>query len=347
MVPAQRADEELFSRLGYLLSGDHERTARLVRSVGEQYRSSPGESPFELLVREWLDDPGVGYGRDDVPSLAALPPRRRAAVVLRHWAGLPVGEVARILQCVEAEVDEPGEWPAETMRAIAEEAVGVRRRHRLRSAAIAVGVLGVAGVFATMLSLGSPEPALEAEVPPTPSWTPAPRERVTLPPGSGAVVVDAQARKLTATLAEALEREFPQLSNLRAGPSGPLTGYTARAPMEFYTRAETHPPHTYFAQAIVDVRGEGVLVLLEVRKLGVDAAREWVPCRPEYERGCAYREYPDRTRADVEEFTDPASQGVVRRLTSLRADGTFTRVTAYGSPLREAELFGFARVFTW
>lgn len=347
MEPAQRADEELLSQLGYLLSGDHERTARLVHAAVELARSSPDMAPLELLTREWLDDPGEVYGRDDLPELAVLPPRRRAAVVLRHWAGLPSAEVARILQWPQAVVDEPGEWSAEALRSVAEEATGVRRRRRLRAAGIAVGVLVVAGVFATMLSVGSPEPALEAEVS-RPAWTP-PRDGrvVTLPPGSGAVVVDERARTLTEQLAEAFDRELPQVTNVRAGPSGPLTGYTVRPPLEFYTRAETHPPQTYFAQAIVDAHGEGVLVLVEVRHLVGDGLREWVACSPELEEDCEYREYPDRTRADVRESVDPGSRDVVRRLTSLRPDGTFARVTAYGSSLRAVELLGLALAFTW
>lgn len=49
-------------------------------------------------------DPGDPYERADTAdqlraALAALPPRQRAAVVLRHWVGLEVAEVAALLDC--------------------------------------------------------------------------------------------------------------------------------------------------------------------------------------------------------------------------------------------------------
>ncbi|GAB3457642.1 RNA polymerase sigma factor [Actinophytocola sediminis] len=342
MAPAQRGDDEFFSQLGYLLSGDHDRAARLVRAA----RSSPGGSPVAALVQEFLADPGEGHGRDDVPELAGLPPRRRAAVVLRYWAGLSAAEVAWTLRCTEAEVDEPGDWSPAALRTVAAEAVGGRRRRRLRAVAVAVGVLVAAGVFATMLSAGSTESAPEAAVS-RPPWTaPADGRLTTLAPGSGAVVIDARARKLTEQLTTVVDREFPELTKVRAGPSGPMTGYTVRPPLEFYTRAETYPPDTYFAQAIVDAHGKGVLVLLELRRQVVEE-QGWQPCRPEFEQDCVYREFPDRTRAVVEGYLDPGSRDVVRRLTSLRPDGTLARVTAYGSPISVAELFRFALVFTW
>lgn len=337
-MPAARGGEPDVSQLGYLLGGDHELSARLVRAVADP--------TVESLVRAWLADPGETYGPDGVAALAALPPRRRAAVVLRHWAGLPVAEVARILDCPPDQVDEPGEWSAQELRA-ATGTPGTSRRHRLRSAVAAVGVLAAAAVLATMLGTGSPDQAPEAEVS-TPSWIPGTDSglETTLAPGVGAVVVDARARRLTEQLALAVDRELPELAEARTGPSGPLTGYTERPPLEFYTRAETTPPGTYYAQAMLDAHGEAALLLFEVWRVAAKQA-DWVPRCPGFERDCAYREFPDRTMAEVEEFVDQASGGHGRRVTALRPDGTFARVTVYGPALGLGEMFRFASVFTW
>lgn len=37
-------------------------------------------------------------------AMAALPPRQRAAIVLRYWDDLPIAEVARLLDCTEGTV---------------------------------------------------------------------------------------------------------------------------------------------------------------------------------------------------------------------------------------------------
>lgn len=347
------------SRLGYLLSGDHERTARLVRStVVRMYRAWPRGSPVEMLVREWLDDPGEGH----VGGLGELPPRQRAAVVLRCWSGLPAAEVAGILEWPESEMAELDEWPPDALRAMAadaprvtvsaEEVVEValaQRRQRWRSVAVAAVVLVVAGVFAATISVGAPESAPEAELPPP--WTGVPT--ASLAPDMGAVVVDDQARKLTAQLADAMDQVLPDVTNVRAGPSGPRTGYTVRPPLEFYTRARSQPPGTYFAQAIVDAHGESAFLLLEVRQEPVPVEPGQASCR-ELGRDCRSREFEDRTRADVVAYLDPASQNVVRSLKSLRPDGTYVQVTVYGAErstgapaIGVAELFRFAQVFTF
>jgi hypothetical protein len=360
MVPGRGANEETFSQLGYLLSGDDELTERLVRlAVVQVCRAGPrGSPPVETLVREWLEDPGDGYRADtDVPirqALGALPPPQRAAVVLRHWSGLPEAEVARIVGCSEADVASLGEWPRDALRTLAADAPPVvvpadevaqvvrdQRRHRLRSVTVAAVVLTAAGVLATTLSVGSPASAPEAEVAPTP-WTSA--RAVPVAPDMGAVVIDDQARELTAQLADAVDEVLPELANVRAGPSGPLTGFTERAPLEFYTRARSQ--ETYLAQAIFDADGESALLLLEVRRL--TAVSGWSPC-PRRGQECAFREYPDQTRADVVGYVEAGSRNVVRSLTSLRPDGTFVHVTVYGVelPLSVTELFQFAQVFSF
>jgi RNA polymerase sigma-70 factor (sigma-E family) len=43
-------------------------------------------------------------GEDVRAALAALPPRMRAAIVLRHWMDLSVGETASLLNCSEGTV---------------------------------------------------------------------------------------------------------------------------------------------------------------------------------------------------------------------------------------------------
>lgn len=334
-MPAQGGGEPDVYQLGYLLGGDRERAARLVAAVDPP--------TVESLVRAWLAEPDADYGPGGLPALGALAPRRRAAVVLRHWAGLPAVEVARILDRTPEEVDEPGEWSAQELGAAA--AAGTHRRRGLRAAVAAVGVLAVAAVLATVLGVGSPDQTPEAEATAPPSWVPGVDQGLAAPtPGVGAVVIDARARRLTDQLARAVEHELPELARAGTGPSGPLTGYTERPPLEFYTRAETTPPGAYFAQAVLDARGEAALLLLEVWRA---ERAHWVPRCHGFERDCAYREFPDRTRAEVEEFVEPTSGGHGRRVTALRPDGTFTRVTAYGPVLGLAEMFRFASIFSW
>jgi RNA polymerase sigma-70 factor (sigma-E family) len=48
--------------------------------------------------------PGHVDGEQIRAALAALPPRMRAAVVLRHWMDLSVGETASLLNCSEGTV---------------------------------------------------------------------------------------------------------------------------------------------------------------------------------------------------------------------------------------------------
>jgi RNA polymerase sigma-70 factor (sigma-E family) len=67
----------------------------------EQYVAEPpdgpGPPPPGLL-------PGGIDGEAIRSALAALPPRMRAAVVLRHWLDLSVEETASLLQCSEGSV---------------------------------------------------------------------------------------------------------------------------------------------------------------------------------------------------------------------------------------------------
>jgi RNA polymerase sigma factor (sigma-70 family) len=74
-------------------------------SVSDDERRRPHHRR-ELLSADLPDppDPDEPYGRLDTKdrlraALAALPPRQRAAVVLRHWVGLEPAEVADLLGC--------------------------------------------------------------------------------------------------------------------------------------------------------------------------------------------------------------------------------------------------------
>ena len=49
-------------------------------------------------------DPGSGISDSLLLALAEVPPKQRAAVVLRYWADLPVAEVAIALRCSEGTV---------------------------------------------------------------------------------------------------------------------------------------------------------------------------------------------------------------------------------------------------
>jgi RNA polymerase sigma factor (sigma-70 family) len=50
-------------------------------------------------------------------ALSEVPPKQRAAVVLRHWADLPVAEVAITLRCSEGTVKSQVERGLELLRA--------------------------------------------------------------------------------------------------------------------------------------------------------------------------------------------------------------------------------------
>jgi RNA polymerase sigma-70 factor (sigma-E family) len=77
----------------------------LVRTVlDEQRRPWRRERSVDVLP-EMADRADPTDDRVDLlAALAGLPPRQRAAVVLRYWADLPIGEVAAILGVTEGTV---------------------------------------------------------------------------------------------------------------------------------------------------------------------------------------------------------------------------------------------------
>jgi RNA polymerase sigma-70 factor (sigma-E family) len=129
-------------RLAYLLCGDRHLAEDLVQScLIKMYRVWPRiEQPEavdgyvrRVLLRCWLNerrkpwrrsesrtgvvpelvaagsDPALGVGLDHVRellrrALAEIPPRQRAAVVLRYWSQLSVTETAAIMRCAEGTV---------------------------------------------------------------------------------------------------------------------------------------------------------------------------------------------------------------------------------------------------
>ena len=128
-------------RLAYLLCGDHHLADDLVQNcLIRMYRAWPrierpnGVDAYvrQVLLRCWLTerrrawrrsesrdrvpdrpdeqaDPALGIGSADVRealrrALAEVPPRQRAAVVLRYWSQLSVAETAAAMRCTEGTV---------------------------------------------------------------------------------------------------------------------------------------------------------------------------------------------------------------------------------------------------
>jgi hypothetical protein len=414
MVPGGGGDEETFeeftarsvdhlTRLGYLLSGDHERLLR--DGLAEVRRAWPGADATRVLVRRFLADPGAGTGPTEELAadlealrwaLAALPPRQRAAVVLRYWAGLPVPEVAAALDCpdrvVVAETEQglagvaaaaaqltatrsdgvgTGERDAATvladgLRTLADEvpplgiplaemvaAAGAPARRRRLPVLLAVVVLLAAGATAVTLRT---EPTGESAGPgPLVISEPGTAEpgRLRPPPyvELGPVVVDDQARKLTRQLRTAFDSVLPGATLMHSVARPPGAGDPAR-PLEFHTFENNPVLGSYLAQGTVLFREVAAVLVIEVRRRPRSEVSGYAPC-PEIELDCTFRQFPDRTRADVVIFTDPGTRAVVHTLSSLRPDGTYFHVTAQAldlgtmPPVGVEDLFRFARVFTY
>jgi RNA polymerase sigma-70 factor (sigma-E family) len=143
---------EVMRRTAYLLCRDWHTADDLVSvSISKLYRhwprvgALPGLDAYmrKVLLRTWLDEKRRPWRREHVteelPELASamdhavvdraqlvdlldgLPPRRRAAVVLRLYCDLSVEETAEILGCSAGTVKSPTARGLDTLRAMAAE----------------------------------------------------------------------------------------------------------------------------------------------------------------------------------------------------------------------------------
>jgi RNA polymerase sigma-70 factor (sigma-E family) len=146
-----RARALVLRRTAYLLCGDWHLAEDLVQNaLVKLYRVWPKiirRGPVDnyarqVLLRCWLDERRRPWRRrerrdgvvPDQPSpvaevaisdpllsaLAAVPPKQRAAVVLRYCADLPVAEVAEVLRCSEGTVRSQASRGLETLRGVLE-----------------------------------------------------------------------------------------------------------------------------------------------------------------------------------------------------------------------------------
>jgi RNA polymerase sigma-70 factor (sigma-E family) len=88
------------------ITGDPERYVRrvLVTVAADEWRRPHHRRELVSDPVPEVADPGEPFERAEVAdrlraALRGLPPRQRAAVVLRHWVGLEVAEVAALLEC--------------------------------------------------------------------------------------------------------------------------------------------------------------------------------------------------------------------------------------------------------
>ncbi|WP_410606215.1 SigE family RNA polymerase sigma factor [Amycolatopsis sp. lyj-109] len=146
-----RARALALRRTAYLLCGDWHLAEDLVQNaLVKLYRVWPKitrRGPVDnyarqVLLRCWLDEQRRPWRRrerrdgvvPDQPSLAAetgisgpllralgeVPPKQRAAVVLRYCADLPAAEVAEVLRCSEGTVRSQAARGLETLRGVLE-----------------------------------------------------------------------------------------------------------------------------------------------------------------------------------------------------------------------------------
>ena len=133
-------------RTAFLLCGDWHRAEDLVQtSLAKLFRvwprvrrmDQPEAYARRILVRTSIDesrrlwrrerssaslpdlagpDPDTDLSVDLRRALAALPTRQRATLVLRHWADLPIHEVAKLLRCTEGTVKSQSAKALTTLR---------------------------------------------------------------------------------------------------------------------------------------------------------------------------------------------------------------------------------------
>jgi Sigma-70, region 4 len=337
----------------------------------------PAEADLAAVVHGWLADPRPDPVVEPDPladpeteqlrrGLTALTPRQRAAVVLRHWSGLPVAEVAGLLDCPEETVElETGaaldvlatdeERLAANLAALAGQAPIAEPgpvRRRWRSAGVALAALVVAGGFAA--GLGDEADAPAADPGPSVAPTVAPNVARTFEPvpevADPAPSFDNRSRRLTAQLAAAHPTVLPARTML--GPatvSGPA-GDVVWAPLVFHV---TDTPDIYFAMATLGAGRDAAVLKLDVGYRRPDTEPSFVLC-PRFQKVCTARQFPDGTSAAVAVFSEAVSDQTINRLTILRPDGTFCHVAVFyrdrrpdPPPLDADDLFRFATVFTF
>ncbi|MEV5716049.1 SigE family RNA polymerase sigma factor [Amycolatopsis mediterranei] len=146
-----RARALALRRTAYLLCGDWHLAEDLVQNaLLKLYRVWPKitrRGPVDnyarqVLLRCWLDEsrrpwrrrerrdgvvpdqpasvPEAGISAPLLRALAEVPPKQRAAVVLRYCAGLPAAEVAEVLRCSEGTVRSQAARGLETLRGVLE-----------------------------------------------------------------------------------------------------------------------------------------------------------------------------------------------------------------------------------
>ncbi len=367
--------EDSLARLAFLLAGDQDRADALVRDTLRR-----GGATAEL-TREWLAGPAGGYEPDPEPEstdrellrrgLGMLAPRQRAAVVLRHWAGLPVPGTAAVLGCPEPAVDHDTtaaldvlattpERLAEGLAAVAADArpapvdlaepVAAGARH-WRLAGTAAGLLVAAGVFAAVLGLGSapPDPPRAApRTPPTDSPTVVPSAVPVA--GDPAGRFDRRSRRLTAQLAGARPDVLPGRGDLQPAVVTTSTGTVLWAPLVFHLG---DVPDTYRAMATLGGGRDAAVLAIEVGYRDPHADPRYLPC-PAFELDCTDRGFPDGTYGGVTVLTEPETDQTINRLTVMRPDGTFCHVAVFyrerrpdPPPLGVDDLFRFATVFSY
>ncbi|MFJ7218271.1 SigE family RNA polymerase sigma factor [Amycolatopsis sp. NPDC098790] len=146
-----RARAFVLRRTAYLLCGDWHLAEDLVQNaLLKLYRVWPKitrRGPVDnyarqVLLRCWLDEsrrpwrrrerrdgvvpdqpssaPETGISGPLLRALAEVPPKQRAAVVLRYCADLPAAEVAEVLRCSEGTVRSQAARGLETLRGVLE-----------------------------------------------------------------------------------------------------------------------------------------------------------------------------------------------------------------------------------
>ena len=320
------------------------------------------------FVRDWLAAP-TRQPEDDTEhlrrGLGALAPRQRAAVVLRLSSGLPVAEVAGLLDCdehvVELETDAAldvlatDEERLTTDLALLADTMPVDEpeppNRRWRAAGVAVGVLAAAGVFATVLGLGdsgSPTADDDRSAPPTVPATLQPMPAPALDPVPS---FDNRSRRLTAQLAAARATVLPGVTRIGpAATSGPA-GEVTWAPLVFRVSDDT--PDLYLAMATLGGGRDAAVLKIDVGYRDPGAYPRYAPC-PQFQQVCSYRKFPDGTYGSVVVFSEPVSDQTINRLTVMRPDGTYVHVSVFyrerradPPPLGTDALFRFATVLSY